>query len=1127
MPQMPFSPCDSSQPTCSDATVGILQHIFGPVIDSLVRGTDPNTVSASANVFAALMSVFNTGVLSIAAIIISYVAAMGAIQTANDGEAMGKGWDTVMTPLRLVSGGTVLLTSSSGYSFIQMFVLTLALWGVGFANGLYKMGMGMGILKADGLVSSSYQPGTYYGMRDFGKQYLKAAYCARVANALYADGESKPKVMVDMAKPDRKVTKGTRIDYTYFVKDRNESTNLGGGEPICGTISLVTYTAATSYADTSGTQAALDSLRAGLMSQKLKGAVALMQDIDQWVATMPSDANKTGWDAIKSRKFNEIVKAREDKVVSQIANAMSGSGTATSNAVKQGSAVLLDSLTREGWAMAAGWHQRVGMLRSQLSTITTESVGSVTSPSLSGIPADSRAKLLVNSVTTVVEAIVKKAENPENGYESPVNPRPEDLASSLPTSSQSDMNVGSLSGDFSYKVSGYINSVMLDATKIVVGGDKDVDAVSRMKLTGDLLATYRAMFLTAKFTINTGFTATRVIIAGVGSIQILGTKVDASGSATPIWDWLQTEITPVLADIAKYLGILAFYFSVILPSMPYTIFMITVVGWVLGVIQTVIAVQLWAIMHMRPSQTFIGSDSQGYILMMAMFVRPALAVCGLFAADLVADPIVDYITKAFFAMRGDVVASTGWIGVISQFFTFFWWFAAYGLLLLPVLYMIYALPQVLPDHVLKYLNVGIQDLGATGASSSMQSRLQPMAAEVGASTAKRLGGNPSPDRKNGKDDSANNDSGGGNKRGNEPINAGKQGVMPATDSEAASSGEGGAGSGQGDTSSGAEVMGGTQGVGGSPGNAAGGGGKGAGGTKAKPRSLSMKVSDAIGVAAGRAVTDTAMAVKDAMAGGGSGIGGRLASNLKEAAVTAGSEGVAAFKGGAKDRINEFKGQMAVREALAGGPSDSPEEQSSGYSAPASPGGSAGGAPAGGSGAGNAPMAGNAGPAPASPGGSAGGAPAGGSGAGNAPMAGNAGPAPASPGGSAGGAPAGGSGAGNAPMAGNAGPAPASPGGSAGGAPAGGSGAGNAPMAGNAGPTPASPGGSAGGAPAGGSGAGNAPMAGNAGPAPASPGGSAGGAPAGGSGAGNAPMAGNAGPTPAGRRPPSGGKAPAD
>ena len=168
MAQMPFSPSPD------DVTVGILGHIFGPIIDVLVKGQDPNTVAAASNLLAAVFSVFNSGVLVVGSIIVSYVASMGAINTANDGEAMGKAWSTVWTPVRIVAGGAVLLPSTSGYSFIQMLVLMISLWSIGFANTVYNVGMGMGLLKPDGIVATSYQTGTYFWLRDF-------AYCSQTA----------------------------------------------------------------------------------------------------------------------------------------------------------------------------------------------------------------------------------------------------------------------------------------------------------------------------------------------------------------------------------------------------------------------------------------------------------------------------------------------------------------------------------------------------------------------------------------------------------------------------------------------------------------------------------------------------------------------------------------------------------------------------------------------------------------------------------------------------------------------------------------------------------------------------------------------------------------------------------
>ena len=283
---------------------------------------------------------------------------------------------------------------------------------------------------------------------------------------------------------------------------------------------------------------------------------------------------------------------------------------------------------------------------------------------------------------------------------------------------------------------------MQDATNTVIGSTPGVDALTRMKTTGDILATAQLQLWTAKVTLETAMTAARVVVGGVGGVEVLGNKIDERGVTDPIWEWIEAVPVPILVKIADYVGYLGFYFSVLLPSLPYTIFMITVVGWVLAVLQSVIAAPLWALMHMRPSQTFVGSDQQGYLLLMALFVRPALAVVGLFGSVVVANPVIDYISAAFFGMRGDVVASTGLLGALAQFTTFFWWFTAYGLLLAPVLYMIFGLPQVLPDQVLQWLGAGVHDLGATGATGKMQGSMLAAGEAVRAETrgGRLLGG---------------------------------------------------------------------------------------------------------------------------------------------------------------------------------------------------------------------------------------------------------------------------------------------------------------------------------------------------------------------------------------------------
>jgi hypothetical protein len=122
--------------------------------------------------------------------------------------------------------------------------------------------------------------------------------------------------------------------------------------------------------------------------------------------------------------------------------------------------------------------------------------------------------------------------------------------------------------------------------------------------------------------------------------------------------------------------------------------------------------------------TFIGSDQQGYLLLLSLFVRPALAVLGLFAGILAADPIVDYLAKAFFSMRTAIVTSQESLGWIVEFMTFTNWMVVFGFILLPITYMVFGLPQVLPDHVLKWIGAGVADLGETDAGRAMRGNME-------------------------------------------------------------------------------------------------------------------------------------------------------------------------------------------------------------------------------------------------------------------------------------------------------------------------------------------------------------------------------------------------------------------
>ncbi|MGP1692675.1 MAG: DotA/TraY family protein, partial [Giesbergeria sp.] len=180
------------------------------------------------------------------------------------------------------------------------------------------------------------------------------------------------------------------------------------------------------------------------------------------------------------------------------------------------------------------------------------------------------------------------------------------------------------------------------------------------------------------------------------------------------------------------------------PSLPYTIFIVAVVGWLLAVLQTVFAAPLWAVMHMTPDRTFVGSQTQGYLMFLSLFMRPVLIIAALFAAMLLANPIVLYVSKAFWAMRTANVSSAESLGFFVQFLTWKNWMIMYGLMLGPIVYMIFGLTNTLPDAILTWIGAGIKPLGETQATAEMRSGMERHGASArgaalgGAAGARRL-----------------------------------------------------------------------------------------------------------------------------------------------------------------------------------------------------------------------------------------------------------------------------------------------------------------------------------------------------------------------------------------------------
>ena len=114
----------------SDMSMQYLGYVLGPI------GSLP-IPSQGSPLFSHLVYIFNEIVFGLGLLIISYTGIIGLINTAHEGEALGKQWNPVIIPARVGIGMYLLVPTVGGYNWIQVAVMWFIIQGVGAANALW------------------------------------------------------------------------------------------------------------------------------------------------------------------------------------------------------------------------------------------------------------------------------------------------------------------------------------------------------------------------------------------------------------------------------------------------------------------------------------------------------------------------------------------------------------------------------------------------------------------------------------------------------------------------------------------------------------------------------------------------------------------------------------------------------------------------------------------------------------------------------------------------------------------------------------------------------------------------------------------------------------------------------
>jgi len=690
-------------PSSTDQAIEMLRMVFGSVMDIVVPGISRTADTANSQMLAEAFRVFNSGVLMFGSIILTWVTIFGIANTANDGQALGKRWSTLYTPLRTFSAAFVMIPGSSGYAGIQVLMLLIVSWSIGFASNMWTavVQYAVGTNVTQEAVKSVVKDPNFDSIA---VNAIRMTLCASGVNAAIAsvspDSKTNLQYMRIDSPPDYSQSQGAIYKTTFQFADPT----WPGSEAMCGKIVMQnTFNAP----PRSGSKMANDiapsikeaiyQVRTRYVDQLLSGSFT--QQIASKVATdgQTIDATATAGfiEQLKDQQMKDIVAA----VSQQVGNDENGS--------------VLKTMTDKGWVYAGSMYREIGRLKDAVRNTTISSsdfIPGAQNPLETVLTGDSLTA--GNAILTRYSAVASELSRrifeaaPQIKANQPTLPK---LQSGFTIQDMTDGG-GSVKGAITKTFNQTANAIM--AGVILHLEDPDSDPIMKVKNLGDWIAVSGETFALWKaYTSSTlaGVSAAAQSSLIPGSSVLAGIAKGIAKLVTELWALISSAIS-----IMMYLG---YFLGTWIPMVPFLIFATGVIGWLVFVVEMMAAGMLWAAAHTTPARedSFIGSQTQGYMLVMSGFFRPALMVLGLVASNALLYPCTAYLNESFVTNFRSLQADS-----VTGLFSLACYLVIYSIVVFVMYMLIFGLPQTLPDNILRWIGAGVGDLGEKGMGSRLE-----------------------------------------------------------------------------------------------------------------------------------------------------------------------------------------------------------------------------------------------------------------------------------------------------------------------------------------------------------------------------------------------------------------------
>jgi conjugal transfer/type IV secretion protein DotA/TraY len=627
--------------------------------------------------------VFNGIILTAAGFLAAYTIVAGTMQTAHEGKMLGSRWSSMWVPVRVAIGTAAMLPVLNGFNVAQAVVIWAAMQGMGAANAEWQAFTQQPVAAA-----SFIAPDTLLAARGMAEKMLLSNVCVQAHNIMQTNSNAAADLDQTPHFLDTPInyaavpftTAPTATDAGAF--GYNYGSTGDEDSPIqCGTVTLVLPATGTPNLSTqSQTMNDLANMPAvsGAVSGAMKSGLVAMQaalvPIAQQIAAsaIAPPPGSVGVSPPAADAVNSVLTTAAQAFADGVKQSLANAPDIMNQQVQQ-------NMQQDGWLMAGAYYMKIAKAGQSFSD------AAMALPDASGTDDSRRDGNSVydyydnNAVAKARNLIVlgqPKGSQAVTGLTAEAN-ADSNLAGKILRWFIADKNLGSLTSSTDANALLSQNPV-IGASEL---GHKLINSAWGVLVVG------------------AGAAMTGGAVAGNAAGKLAGGDTAIIVTAN--------LLTP--AFYALFLPLLGAGISLaMIPMIPALMWGMGIVGYVILLVEAVFGSTVWMLAHLHPEGDALGKGSQGYMLLLQLFLRPPLMVLGLIASIALMTPLGWFYSTLFMGASVESGALTGFSGLTMLIAMTF----LYGGVQVIVIRKLFMLISIIPDQILRWIGHGVGGGGA-------------------------------------------------------------------------------------------------------------------------------------------------------------------------------------------------------------------------------------------------------------------------------------------------------------------------------------------------------------------------------------------------------------------------------